>query len=425
MGLFSRNKDVFSEFDRQEKELIKIYKDLPGDWLLHDDILQLIEKIEDSIEKNEKKLKESEFGRLETKVNKRVEELIKRIERHLFLLKQHLVKVKSNKVKKNLTPTIKQSMQILADDLHKLVFYANLYPIHNIQRRKFWKGILKGLNDGTFLPPDISYEKASELVNNFVNEKLVVVVQYNSNERPYLMITLDGKKPVFHIIKSGDPGTSLIISKLMRLLGMKHMIIDYKRKFIDDKVEHLNKINFFEGMKFIDMGRVRNVDEVMSLAYYLGAACADGFVMNLDDRPGNIYIDYTYFEKIKKRRIRERYLSSSNPIFHIDYDFVDIKDMRLYLESQIFGVYGIFVHFIMGNVDMTNSRLRIPFILGFFNLGFQQEMQRIRDYYNSNKQQVDSLLVNNKLGYIKKRLDPQVFRLLLDVESEYIPKIKL
>jgi len=64
------------------------------------------------------------------------------------------------------------------------------------------------------------------MMKKFTNAELIVCVQFNTNDRPYLMVSVEGNKVVYDIVKKKKPEDSLIISKLTSMLGIKNLKID-------------------------------------------------------------------------------------------------------------------------------------------------------------------------------------------------------
>jgi hypothetical protein len=416
----SLHKDLFESFEEKEKKLISVYQDLPEGWFLHKDILNLLHKIEQDLYSNLEKIKKSKWGRLERKIDRNFDKIIKQIRKYLKQIDSYLLKLERGKIEKELATNVLNSMNKLVDLLHLLSFQVNLYPVHLIHRKKLFKDLLDGLAEGIYLLSDISQDTAKKLIEKFTGDQLIVVVQYHTNEKPYLLITKNRFGNLeHHIIKKGRVGVELIISKLMRFLSLRHMVINYKRKLIDDKIEHLNKIAFMEGIRILELGKLNSSDEALNFSYLLGAACADAFVLNLSDRPFNIFINIREFKLLAKSNTTH-FLGDKNPIFHIDYEFLETMEPHLYLRGQLFGPYGLLVNFLLTGVDFVITKLKKEEVLQSFNDGYFAELLHIQNNYSNNKSQIDYLLDKNNISYLSGRFNLSSYNVLIDLEMKHL-----
>jgi len=93
MSFLFRYQDVFDELNSLENKLKKVNEELPGDWLLHKDIIDKVKKIDLALESSISTMESSEAGDIQRRVDARFTILIRKIKRHLFLVGQYLRKV--------------------------------------------------------------------------------------------------------------------------------------------------------------------------------------------------------------------------------------------------------------------------------------------------------------------------------------------
>ena len=423
MSFLFRYQDVFDELNSLENKLKKVNEELPGDWLLHKDIIDKVKKIDLALESSISTMESSEAGDIQRRVDARFTILIRKIKRHLFLVGQYLRKVDQGKFTNELKANLLDSMQVLSDTLHKLAIDIQQYPIHKIRKRKILQMVLKQMQLGFMMPSDINYEDAKKLITHFIHEELILLVKYKSDAEPYLVVTMAQGKLNFYILKRTAHNYGLIASKLMALLGIRHMVIDTKRKFIDGKIQHLNSIQKMEGMELLTLRKIADSKEALALAFLIGAACADGFAINLADRPWNLFIDYKEFRRIYRKNYLH-YLGNKNPVFHIDYEQLDIMDDAKYLHHQYFGFSGIFVELLIRMVDFKSAKLTVNQVVESFNNGYLSELKYIKGFYIRNRSEIDSLLARNGLTNLMLRFSERSYPLLIKIEHEVVPELK-
>jgi len=414
--------DIFRKFESLEQEFLKINSELPGDWLLHSSLVDKVKEIDVALISNLNKLEFSEAGELERRINSQFSALIQKIKRYLFFLEEYLRKVKSGKSGKELKDNILDSIKVLSETLHLLLINIHQYPVNELGRRKILRTILHQMRLSFMLPPDINYQDAKKLISHFIGEELILVVRYNTNEKPYLVITRSQGRLNMHILKRTSHNYGLIASKLMALLGIRHMIIDTKRKLVDGKVQHLNSIEKIEGIEVLTLRKISNQREALAISFLIGAACADGFSVNLSDRPWNMYIDYHQFRRVYRKNYKHC-LGARNPIFHVDYEQLDIVDEFKYLRYQYFGFNGIFIELLIRMIDFKLSRLTAQQIVESFNEGYLSELRYIGGFYRRNRSEINMLLAKNGLADLALRFSERSYPLLVDIEKEVVPKL--
>lgn len=416
IGLLTGNKTIFEDLSKVEKELEEIDSNLSEyyNFSAHLDIL--LTSMETHLISKQKKLEKLEFSKVERKLSKRYNNIFKKLERYTFILQKHVRKVKNGKRNKKNVKEIHEALSVLKDSIHELYLYAHDYDIITIKRRKIWKSILSGLRSNKFLPPDIGLETAKKFVDHYLHYKIVAVVQYNTNEKPYLFIMLDSTERLFLlIVKKGELGRELVISSLLKLLGIRHIEISSKTKVVNQERLVINGLNFLEGIPFKDHPKISHKKTALSYAYLLGAACADGFVVNLSDRHQNIFIDM----KNAKYAISspKKYLGDRNPLFHIDYDFGDYQEIEPYFISQFFGSFGAYFTYYY-NIDHIKTRITMEELLEEFNKGFSDEMRIIVRNYAKNKNAIDKILRLNSLNYLLTRFSIEIVDRLILIERK-------
>ncbi len=417
-----RSKDkILEQFKKEEDELRKIYTELPGNWFLHEKIIEHLEWLEIEIEESLKNLENSIRSDIQRQLEKGFNGLMNRIKKHNEVIKNLIKKVKSKNLTQDLPSKAIKSMELLINEIHILRMESQLYPIQKIKNKKIWKSVLEGLKNNTYIPPDIDLATAKKRVQHFSNSELILALQFNTWERPYLMITLDNKKINMHIIKKGRLTKDLFISKLMNLLGIRHMVIDYKHKMFGNKVEHLNKIEFMKGKNIESLNRLSNRDEILAFSFLLGAACADAFVTNLSDRPLNMRIDEKKFKLLKRKP--KHGLGNENPIYNIDYEFLNSTNEEDYIKGQFFSSRGLFILMFVDKTDLVKAKLKKEKVIEMFNKGYIKELKIITHNYHKNKNQIDILLNLNGVNYLKRRFSEDSYKILLKFENEIIPKI--
>lgn len=427
MGIFDHKKDVIARLSEAEGNLTNLLSDLPEDWVFVTDIDNILDEIIRSVHSSEVDLKNSAVGRIDLEMDRHMSDILRKIERHTATIERFLAKVKAKKGGAELKGVVHNSMKRLADELHYLNLVSKKYPVNKIHNRKVLKVVLKGLRSGELLPPSRDFQKTSSMLRHFTGSELILAVQYNTSEKPYLMITLDSGKPVLHILKSksdDDPEikTALVVSKLMRLLGIRHMLLDSKHKLVGDVPEHMTKITHFKGVRALSVGRIKTRKAMLAFAFLMGAACADGFVVNLSDRPFNILVDYDLFKKAVKHP--RSFLGLSNPIFHIDYDFAKFDNSKQYISSQFFSsAGGVFILMLFDVAGMRSANLSKKDIADKFIEGFDEELRLIRKVYRKNRGEVDALLSRNGLGYLSGRMSIDSVNLLKEIAADVIPKL--
>lgn len=416
---FLKHENLFDEFGELEDKLVKTYNELPGEWILHKDLIILIDKLEKQFERNITRLEKTPQIEVEERVDKQFKKTIRQVEIHLFHIKKILKQIEKGNHSQELSQTVKNSMKNLMDSLHVLHAHINLYPVNKIRRKKVWHELLLGLRKGHYLPTSIDQQKANEMIKKFTDSELIFAVEFNTTEKPFLLITLNRfNETKLHIIKKGNLRDAIIISEMMSLLRIKHMIINNHYKLKDDNPENINHIEFMDGKRIIELGRLRDKDTILAFAFLLGAACADGFVMNLSDRPMNIHIDLKKFNRVRKHY--EQIRGDDNPIFHVDYEFLSTNSHKDYLSSQIFGTNGVFILMIIDLFDIHKSQLSLKEITREFNKGYSKEMIYIRINYFNKKGLIDRIIEKNNLGTLSIRCTSDIIPLFQTIEDEFL-----
>ncbi|MBI5390161.1 hypothetical protein HZB02_01620 [Candidatus Woesearchaeota archaeon] len=406
---------LLDQLKKSEEDLLSVQKELPATWFFHKEIVEKIEGIERTVEHAIDSLKKSDAFKVQEAVEAKMDGVLVALRQHLSYLQKHLQRASNGEVSQHIPENLKASMEHLVDEIHLLMIIAAQFPVYKIGKRKILKEILKGLQERLYIPASMNYETAKKMLRWFTNTDLILALQYNTNDRPYLFISLDRAEVRMDVIKKKNPGDGLLISRLMELLGIRHMTIDYKHKMIDGKVEHLNAIHVMQGQPIITMPAIRDKKKIVAFAYLLGAACADGFVLNLEDRPNNIFIDEPLLNKVSSNP--SLFLGEKNPIFHIDYNFMEANDSGRYIYWQFFGPIGVFSSSFIGKGESI-----VPYnqLIKWYNQGYQEELKRIIGFYYKNQRAIDALLERHGKQYLKWRFSLKNYQELLAVEDGFM-----
>lgn len=414
-----------------EEQLARLDAELPSYWLTHKQILDKLEQFIRMQELNLDVLHDSAFGKSQETISNKFSQFEQKLKKVLSDTEKGVYFLeKENDLAKITQAT--STMRELSTILHELLLLGQRYPFAEMTATKLWQQTIDGLRTGILLPPSLTYEEACDLFSKFVNETLVLVVRYNSSSsiKPHFFIWKDGAGSYkVSIVKFSPQGSSalirrqLAISKAMATLDINAMIIDYKHKLVSDNFYDIQKIEFMEGIRLDTLGKLDTRDDVLRLSYFLGATCADGFLFNLTDRADNIQIDIRKFKQTTRKTLNE-YLGKRNPLFNIDYELSTETNATFYLENQIFGTYGILAMLFMRRIDWLLVGIQSQEVRFAFNTGFLDELMRAIGMYNKHKAQVDLLLDNSGLSYIRDRFSIDHMKTVENLEDAFMKQIQ-
>jgi len=127
----SRHRNLFQDLESQEKELVKYYREFPGDWMLHKDLVRLLNLIESKLTNDIGKIEKSDLGVILELINNQFSRLITQLSNHSRFIEKELNRIRRGKGSQNLSKQLIQSMQNLIDSLHTLYLFFQFKQAKN------------------------------------------------------------------------------------------------------------------------------------------------------------------------------------------------------------------------------------------------------------------------------------------------------
>lgn len=390
----SEHKSLLEELLILEEKIKDL--ELPGRWYYAEEVhkqLVFCEKCMQILEQANHELESDIRYKILKKVSSKLARLQTQLRYQVDTLK---------KEKHNISALVEKRSQLI-EQIHQLIFILQQYPVEHILRKKIFRDILKGLDEKFLVPAKINYFEALKVAGPLINEEIILVLEYNSQEAPLLVITQKNNEPILRILKKGDLKETIIIQKLMELFGLRSLTITTKGY----KKQSYHAIEYIKGETFYYFTNFSKEQEE-ALAYFLGAATADAFVLNLSDRLFNMHIDVKQFNRRWKKP--ENNLLAKNPIFHIDYEFSHTNSVENYLNTQIFNPFGgIFTNFFLERKKQS--------LVEAYNKGIADELKLLKKEYQKKQKDIDELIQVCSMPDINTRLaiDIDIF---IDCEKE-------
>ncbi len=440
------NKNIFKYLDeleniekRFEEIIIEFNKNNPrerievsGEWFFSKEIKSKIKNIIipsiEEFEEDIKKLNRNESFKIETTINSRIINIEKKLIKLNSLIKKNINKIKNNKSKEILDETY-QIMKLFINDLHKFTLEIKNFPFNNLDT-KIQTKILDDLRKKRIFLPDINYFQAKEMIKKYTDEELILVLQYLSIEKPYLFITKDKLNNLNRFILKSSINSNkkteynFLISKFLGLFEIRNYGVKYEHKYYENikKYELKEFITFIKGRSIIDNDIFREKEDILKYSYFLGACIANGFFVNLSDRLVNIHYNVLDFNKIKYEYRKEN-LGFKNPIFHIDYDLNSFQEIKQYFTDIIFRKsYGLYEELLFNKVDLNICD--ILEVRNHFIEGFEDSINRLRNIYLNNKEDIDFFIKDkHQFKILIQRLNPEwieEFKKIENIEFKFI-----
>ncbi len=426
--------DTLDSLRSYESELIIEIEEFPGEWLFSEEIRKLFDKIGDSLSGLEKlfnSLDSDSRYKLFKVLSSKFIKIEVRIKRLIYDIKKNLSFIKRTN-NKELNRRTLESMKYLINSIHEFSLLSKSFPIYKIRDNAILDDLFKSLRRKRLNVPDINYLEAKEMIKKVSDDELILVLQYESNNSPYLFITKNRYGEICRLIvkkeitNQSSKRSTFIISKLMGELKIPSFGIQYRVMAKEEGLfQHTEYINFLPGRKIFELESLKNLDSLLSYSYLLGASFADSFIFNLKDRLVNVHIDFQKFEKIKFNS-KHKFLGENNPIYHIDLEFPEKSDVPSYFQCQLFSNNGLLVDLLYQKSNLVFSQypertkeLRSTIVENFM-YGFRCEMSRILGEYQSKKEYFNRTYESNAIGHLLERFKNENYLILKKMGKEFI-----